>query len=126
MEKVNTIAPRHTLVLAVDGVAPVAKIQQQRQRRYRSAQENVDPVFDTARISPGTPLMKRLDEQLRLWLNINKSMLPQTVIYSSYMVRGEGEHKILYYFRNGDIPTIHGGAHIVDGVDADLYMLFLV
>ena len=33
----NQVRPNDTIIIAVDGMAPMAKIQQQRQRRYKSA-----------------------------------------------------------------------------------------
>ncbi|KAJ6441695.1 5'-3' exoribonuclease 2 [Purpureocillium lavendulum] len=94
---VNMVRPRKLLMIAVDGVAPRAKMNQQRSRRFRSAQEakekeadkqellklvkqqnggvlppeHVDNVakkaFDTNSITPGTPFMDILAASLRYW-----------------------------------------------------------
>jgi 5'-3' exonuclease len=58
---INDVKPKEYLGIFVDGLAPVAKIQQQRERRYRTAslfppQPN---KFDSCSISPGTPTMEK-------------------------------------------------------------------
>ena len=35
-EYISLISPKKTLIIAFDGVAPVAKLEQQRTRRYKS------------------------------------------------------------------------------------------
>lgn len=119
------IQPREILVLAVDGVAPQAKINQQRQRRFRSAMESASGnMFDSNAITPGTSFMRNLDMFLKKWIRGNQLALPPTVIYSSHMVPGEGEHKIMDMMRDGQIKG--EGAHVIYGMDADLIMLSLL
>lgn len=94
---VNMVRPRKLLMIAVDGVAPRAKMNQQRSRRFRSAQEAQEKeadkqehlkllkqqnggvlpqetleaaakkVFDSNSITPGTPFMDILAASLRYW-----------------------------------------------------------
>ncbi|KYK54533.1 5'-_3' exoribonculease Dhp1 [Drechmeria coniospora] len=94
---VNMVRPRKLLMIAVDGVAPRAKMNQQRSRRFRSAQEAKEKeldkqellklvkqqnggilppehagvvskkAFDTNSITPGTPFMDILASSLRYW-----------------------------------------------------------
>jgi len=133
---ITTINPRDILVLAVDGVAPQAKIAQQRQRRYRSAFESAmkgesTMVFNPSSISPGTEFMHKIDNFLQRWLVANSKTLPKKVIYSSHMMgspdfpSGEGEAIILSLMRRGDIPQGEG-AHVIVGQDADLLMLGMI
>jgi 5'-3' exoribonuclease 1 len=124
MEIVNLVRPYDTLVLAVDGVAPKAKINQQRQRRYRSAKNPASNIFDTNSITPGTDIMLRLDEFIKKWIAENQQLLPPKVIYSSHNVAGEGEHKIFDLMRFGEIPD--NGPHVLHGLDADLFMLSML
>jgi 5'-3' exonuclease len=117
------VQPQKELVIAVDGVAPRAKIQQQRQRRFRAALESTGGgVFDSNGITPGTEFMQRLDNFIQRWLQINSSTLPPKVIYSSHLSPGEGEHKIYELLRKGEISP---GPCVVYGMDADLIMLSL-
>jgi len=128
--------PLRNFVLAIDGVAPQAKIAQQRSRRYRSAKENPqDGPFSTVSISPGTDFMRKLDNQLKLWISTNRRTLGKRVIYSSHLVPGEAEHKIMDYLRDGVIidaindPThkLKGdGSHVIHGMDTDLIMLSIL
>ena len=67
---VHTFRPRLGLILAIDGAAPRAKINQQRTRRYLSSRsrlsacekEKTDPTecFDSNAITPGTSFMVEL------------------------------------------------------------------
>jgi len=124
-EIISQVRPQEVLVLAVDGVAPQAKIAQQRQRRYRSAMESSGTsVFNNSALTPGTEFMKRLDNFIQRWLIASSKTLPPKVIYSSHMVPGEGEHQILSLMRKGEISG--KGAHVVYGMDADLIMLSLL
>jgi 5'-3' exonuclease len=138
-EVIIQVQPREMLVLAVDGVAPQGKIAQQRQRRYKAANESIvkdaketksvksnktEPIFSSNAITPGTEFMRRVDNFLQRWIVANQKGLPNKVIYSSHMVIGEGEHKVAEYIRKGMITG--NGAHVIYGMDADLIMLSLM
>ncbi|KXS98117.1 hypothetical protein AC578_9382 [Pseudocercospora eumusae] len=95
---VNMVRPRKLLMIAVDGVAPRAKMNQQRSRRFRSAQEAAEKdamaaefharmvaageaggddekdskpkkTWDSNSITPGTPFMDLLAASLRYWIS---------------------------------------------------------
>ena len=136
MTIIETVKPQEILALTFDGVAPQAKIAQQRQRRFKAAMEKNSTnlqsnkkqtngkqksVFDSNCISPGTEFMKRLDNFMQRWLLSRSHLLPPKIIYSSHLVPGEGEHKIAEYMRSGEISG--NGAHVIYGMDADLIML---
>lgn len=143
------VAPKKLMYLAVDGVAPRAKMNQQRSRRFRSAKDaertmaetiaRGDEIpagsqpFDSNCITPGTEFMFELSKRFREW--VDKKMSTDiafqqgcTIVFSGPDVPGEGEHKIMDYLRlwkeSDDFdPTVK---HCMYGLDADLMMLGLV
>lgn len=130
LEMIDAVHPMDCLILAVDGVAPAAKLQQQRGRRERSAKESPGGLFDRNAITPGTTFMLDLDNYLQRFIARYRNQLPPKVIYSSHLDPGEGEHKIMEFFRDGQVSdgpaAKEDGAHIVYGLDADLIMLSLL
>ncbi len=107
-----------TLYIAIDGVAPKAKMKQQRQRRHKSIYEK--KTWDTNAISPGTYFMEKLHTSLREWMNSQENY---HIILSDSNEPGEGEHKILHYLRHTDTSDKRVSIY---GLDADLIMLGLV
>jgi len=88
-EIVHLVKPRCLLFLAVDGVAPRAKMNQQRARRFRSAKDakilqeqmlkdekEVQPLFDSNAISPGTEFMTNLNKQLKFFVEFKLNTDP--------------------------------------------------
>jgi len=141
------VKPRRILYLAVDGVAPRAKMNQQRSRRFRSGKEaeklasdlqkggkEIPPgceVFDSNCITPGTDFMMKLSLAMEKWVEykIETDSFWKNgaqVILSGPDVPGEGEHKVMDYLREiqQDGPT--NLRHVLYGLDADLIMLGLV
>ncbi|CAL1717076.1 unnamed protein product [Somion occarium] len=141
------IKPKKLFFMAVDGVAPRAKMNQQRSRRFRTAKEAKEvrekaerkgeklpdeKAFDSNCITPGTPFMARLSEQLRYFVNKkiteDSNWREVTVVLSGHEVPGEGEHKIMEYIRKSRAqldydPNVR---HCLYGLDADLIMLGLL
>ena len=70
---VNTINPTENLFIAFDGVAPLAKLDQQRNRRYKSIYQNnisknifkKKDVWNTSAITPGTEFMEKLNKVIK-------------------------------------------------------------
>ena len=131
LNAVQAFQPRDCLILAVDGVAPAAKLQQQRGRREKAALDaSPNETFDRNAITPGTTFMINLDQFMVRFIGKYREYLPPKVLYSSHLVPGEGEHKIMDYFRGGEVSdgeaVKEGGVHVIYGLDADLVMLSML
>lgn len=131
-EYINIIKPTYNLFIAFDGVAPVAKLNQQRERRYkslfqakmtRSIHKNIksDP-WNTSAITPGTVFMNKLNEKIQNYYNDPKKYKLTNIIISTSSSYGEGEHKIFDFIRR--FPDQHKNkTTVIYGLDADLIML---
>ena len=130
---ISEIGPKKKVFIAFDGVAPVAKMQQQRTRRYKG--ENEKKIFkqlgvprqeswNTTALTPGTLFMKSLNDGIyRAFSNPNKYNVGEIIISASD-IPGEGEHKIFEYIRN-NAPYHKSTTTAIYGLDADLIMLSL-
>lgn len=131
---IDFTSPCELVYIAVDGVAPVAKISQQRKRRYRSIQDRDiyksikdkysiphNDIWSNIVITPGTDFMEKLHLKLVKYCEEKKKDSKYNIIYSSYHTPGEGEHKILQHIKNRDKSK--NKIKIVYGLDADLFFL---
>jgi 5'-3' exoribonuclease 1 len=136
--------------MAIDGVAPRAKLNQQRSRRFRSAKDMAEAtkdlpqqtgedgtvkgpdLFDSNCITPGTEFMAKVSETIKYFIRKKIKEDPiwhnLQVIFSGQELPGEGEHKIMEHIRMmknqpGYQPNTR---HCIYGQDADLIMLGLV
>lgn len=121
VEMNRLFSPSKTVYVAVDGVPVMAKINQQKQRAYRSTLSEPNPIWDSSVIKPGTEFMQELDAYLREHLPIRVKV--PNLVYSSHLVPGEGEHKIMDALRSGKYNTLKKTAII--GVDNDMLVLAL-
>lgn len=123
------IKPKKYTFISVDGVAPMAKINQQRKRRYKSTYDaefknklkkkhgiEIINEWSNICITPGTVFMENLHIQILNYIN----KTDHKIYYASYHSIGEGEHKILE-----DIRCCSNNNMMIYGLDADLIFLSL-
>lgn len=193
---IQKVKPKKLLYISVDGVAPRAKINHQRGRRYKSAlglkdnsfkaknekilqtneeklidkklinekdkfleedffgetltkrkqpdlynkfvsdknieiyegdSSSIEEGFDLNNITPGTDFMERLHKALVRCIQRKLSndiyCKDLKIIYSSYLVPGEGEQKIMAYIRT--LPEDNRKTHVIYSPDGDLIFLSL-
>lgn len=115
----------------VDGPAPVAKMVQQRKRRFKAIDDTLarneikkkhkKPIssgWNNTVITPGTQFMEKLHIELLNFFSKQKST--STHVYSSYHSNFEGEHKLLQYIKSTVKPD---EIVVIYGLDADLIFL---
>lgn len=148
------VQPKRCLVLCIDGVAPQSKMNQQRSRRFRAAEERIESDAFSAEcaesvlkkglpypqtqdrwdhnvITPSTPFMERLGLAVEWFvikkLNEDPAWRHITVVFSDAHVPGEGEHKIMHYIRGLRVQPGYNPrtSHVIHGMDADLVCLGL-
>ena len=109
-EYIHLIQPDQFIFIAFDGVAPVAKLEQQRERRYKSLYQNQisksifkntkpDP-WNTTAITPGTVFMKELNLKIKGYFTDPKKYNVKNIILSTSDKFGEGEHKLFDFIRS--------------------------
>ena len=136
LDIVQMIRPKKVLYIAIDGVAPRAKQNQQRERRFISARDRKIKdlskefkTFDSASISPGTEFMHELSKfmywKIRKYIQTRGDWHGIDVIYSPPTIPGEGEHKIMNYIRNLPKEEKKNASHCMFGPDGDLIVLTL-
>ena len=117
-----------TVFLGLDGVVPMAKIRQQRLRRFKSIwtaeEEKARGLrdaeanhWDTNAITPGTEFMEKLGRRLGDLCKVQNWTLSDT------SQQGEGEQKCMRFWRN--LPPFDGNI-VIYGLDADLILLCLL
>ena len=108
IQKLVSMVEPQLLYIAIDGVAPCAKMNQQRLRRYKTVyeKEQINKIkleenkeldtfnWNTNAISPGTEFMDKLSVKIKNEIKNNKLYENIKVYFSDSYNPGEGEHKI--------------------------------
>lgn len=118
LDLIITTKPVKRIIMNIDGSAPLAKQNQQRQRRYKSAIENAkkndlnaiktdkEKLFDPCSITPGTVFMHDLSEYITKWLtelcNTHGTFLKKND-FSNEKNAGVLDKKTSYFSCVGDI-----------------------
>jgi len=107
-EYVTIIAPTTCVFIAFDGVAPLAKLDQQRERRYKSwYQSDITQkimnlkkadIWNTTAITPGTVFMSELNNAIKNQFGGVLGVTGCKYMISTSDETGEGEHKYLRLF----------------------------
>jgi len=134
MEKIiEYVKPSNYVAIYIDGVCPISKMNQQRQRRFASildkeimnnirSKNNTlkEEYYDTNAITPGTIFMEKFHIRLLEYIEKrNKNIILPKLLYSSYHEANEGEHKIIQHIRK----NITNKNIVIYGLDADLIIL---
>lgn len=124
---VDLLRPKNVYIM-IDGVAPRAKINQQRERRYKSyfVKKLAATVvqWDSNKITPGTGFMAKLRTELDIFKMDYAGVSDCNIHISDSDECGEGEHKMMKYISD---KLSEGIDRIcIYGLDADLIMLSLL
>jgi 5'-3' exonuclease len=134
-EILEYIQPTKLVYIAIDGVAPMAKMKHQRLRRFKSVKEQeirndilnmykqeIPTKWNNTVITPGTNFMKKLAVVLLKFIKNYKPLYANDlkIILSTSNTHGEGEHKIHQYLKEQNNTE---SIKVVYGLDADLIFL---
>jgi 5'-3' exonuclease len=135
LELVNKVCkPSKLLYIAIDGPPPMAKMVQQRERRYKNPYmeqlfKKDDPTkiidgakYDTTRVTPGTHLMSLLNKEFTKIVNAGK-FGKIAVVFDGSNIPGEGEHKYLKFIE--EIDATPDDKFVIISGDGDAILLSL-
>ena len=131
---IKYVNPTKGIYIAIDGVAPAAKIKQQRTRRFKSVAdkqmwdsikkkhgEPITSYWNNNAVTPGTDFMLKLHNVLLEWSENYNMKNNKIVYYSSCFTPAEGEHKLLQFIKDKHDSS----SYSIYGLDADLIFLAL-
>lgn len=125
---IKMIKPNKTVYIAFDGVAPYAKMNQQKTRRHKTLflsniqkDDDSPPLWNTINITPGTRFMDKLCYQIEYaFKHVEHKYNVSEILISCSNCDGEGEHKLYNHIRNVNMKDENIAVY---GLDSDLIML---
>ena len=116
------LQPKKSVVVAMDGPAPRAKLLTQRARRARKDAAKEGPAVDTSMLTPGTPMMARVRHSV-VYLICSRLQSQKyaniTFFWTGPEVAGEGETKVQERLL-ANTTANPNDSHCCFGSDADL------
>ena len=134
------LKPSDIIYIAFDGPAPIAKMEQQRNRRYKSwfqttyssKTEIETKKIPTSIFTPGTIFMQKLSIFMKQAFNGKENKFNvNKILLATPDEPGEGEHKLYEHLRENPLQmersnlNSNDGNIAIYGLDADLIMLSL-
>jgi 5'-3' exonuclease len=126
------LKPTDIIYIAFDGPAPIAKMEQQRNRRYKSwyqsqinlgETEKKEEKIPTSIFTPGTTFMRKLCVYMKnAFIGKEKKYHVNQILLATPDEPGEGEHKLYDHLREN---PAYSSSIAIYGLDADLIMLSL-
>jgi 5'-3' exonuclease len=137
MKKVYSETQANYLYIATDGPVPMAKMHQQRLRRYKAVSDKkiIDDIkltynkiipnpWTNANITPGTKFMAKVNHYIKK--HILKNNFDHAIcVFNTSDIPGEGEHKIFGYLKK-NFKLFQNKIKVIYGLDADLIFLSLI
>lgn len=128
---INSINVKNVYIV-IDGVAPRSKMNQQKERRYKSyffkeLENEICKIslWDSNKITPGTIFMDKLISKLKTWSKTIKETCK--INFSDSNEPGEGEHKMMKIITNKPLFNLeNSGKILIYGLDADLIFLSML
>ena len=130
---ISELKPTHIVYIAFDGPAPIAKMEQQRSRRYKSWYKTCTSSDDnnnknkipSSIFTPGTIFMNKLSLYMKhAFYGKERKYQLQKILLATPDEPGEGEHKLYAHLRDNSLLSKEKNIAIY-GLDADLIMLSL-
>jgi 5'-3' exonuclease len=130
----NIIKPTRLIYIAIDGVPPLTKMRQQRERRakpmiMKEMEKKYFPEtylenasWDKTKITPGTEFMYNLCTEFKRQID-KKAFKKLDVVFSGADIPGEAEHKYLSFIKR--IDPKKDDVYCVYSNDADQIVLLL-